>query len=453
MEKEFDVVIVGGGIGGFGVAAQLQMKGLKTILFDEHSQIGGRATTIKYGEDWLIDLGHHAVNLAEKSQINELAELVGKKITWAKPIMGVQVYRKGKWKNLTEAFELEKSDFEENDIIIKKIKKMSAEEINSLDDTSLKDWLLQFTESENLLELFRTIGMGFTTIPDLESQAASEVIWLFKENMKKVGGFEKRPAGIPVGGAISLVKPLEEAYTQNGGIVKLRTRAKEVLMKDQKAVGVRVQERGGEEYTVNANVVVCATPTNRLSEILFTEENLSQLDSNWVKRTESVKDQVSASIGYIAGLSKPLYKETSFKCSPELSNSKIAFQVFSPSNCDETVAPKGKMLISLGAAVKKSQVSDEDKKKNLFELIWKDIEEMFPEISGTVEWNLPGFFIGPDGLERKPGLVGKRRPDIKAPEVEGLYFAGDNYRGRGIGVNNAALSAMLCADKIFKDLK
>jgi phytoene dehydrogenase-like protein len=330
---------------------------------------------------------------------------------------------------------------------------MSDKEANSLDDTSFKDWLLQFTESENLLELFRTIGMGYTTIPDAESQAASEVILLFKENTERVGGFEKKPAGIPVGGAINLVRPLEEAYTENGGIVKLRTRAKEVLMKDQKAVGVRVQEKGGEEYTVNANVVVCAIPINRLPEILFKEENLSQLESNWVKRMESVKDEVSASIGYIAGLSKPLYKETSFKCSPELSNSKIAFQVFSQSNCDETVAPKGKMLISMGAALKKSEISDETKRKNLFELIWKDIEEMFPGISGTIEWNIPSYFIGPDGLERKPGLVGKLRPDIKAPEVEGLYFAGDNYRGRGVGVNSAARSTMLCADKIIKDIK
>ena len=85
--------------------------------------------------------------------------------------------------------------------------------------------------------------------------------------------------------------------------------------------------------------------------------------------------------------------------------------------------------------------------------MWKDIEEMFPGISETVEWNLPGIFIGPDGLERKPGLVGKHRPDIKAPEVEGVYFAGDNYRGRGIGINNAARSAILCVEQILEDLK
>lgn len=453
MEKEFDAAIVGGGIGGFGVAAQLQRRGLRTIVVDEHSRIGGRSTSYEYMEGWLIDMGHHGINLAEKSQINELVELVGKKIAWAKPIEGVQVYRKRKWSNFIEAFELDKSDFEEIEIITKTVKKMSDKEINSLDNMSFKDWILQYTESENLLEMFRTIGMGYTTIPDMESQAASEALWLYRENMEKMGEFSERPGGVPIGGAISLVRPLVEAFTESGGVTKIRTRAKEVLIKDQKAVGIRVQEKGGEEYEVKADLVVCAVPINRLPEFLFTKENLSQLESNWVKRMESVKDQVSASIGYIAGLSKPLYSETSFKCSPELPHSKTAFQVFAQSNCDETVAPKGKMLISMGAAIKKSKVADEETRKKLFELIWKDIEEMFPGIPGLVEWTIPGFFIGPDGLERKPGLVGKHRPGIKAPGVEGLYFAGDNYKGRGVGVNNAARSAMICVEQIFKDLK
>ncbi|MFB0562348.1 MAG: phytoene desaturase family protein [Candidatus Lokiarchaeia archaeon] len=453
MEKVFDAAVIGGGIGGFGVAAQLQMKGLKTILVDEHSRIGGRATSLEYGEGWLIDMGHHCVNLAEKSQINELVQLVGKKITWAKPIVGIQIYRRGKWRNFMEAFDLDSSDLEEYEIIRRKIRNMSNKVIETLDNTSFSDWLLEHTESENLLELYKTIGMGYTTIPDAESQAASEVIWLHRENMEKMGEFNERPAGVPVGGVINLVRPLEEAFTEHGGFTKIKTKAKEVLIKGQKVVGLRAQEKGEEEYTIKTNLVVCAIPVNRLPEILFTKENLSQLEANWVKRMESIKDQVSGSIGYIAGLSKLLYSETSFKCTLELPNAKTAFQVFSQSNCDETIAPKGKMLISMGAPAKLSQVTDEEKRKKMLELIWKDVEEMFPEISGIVEWSIPGHFVGPDGLERKPGLVGKHRPDIKAPEVEGLYFAGDNYRGRGVGVNNAAISAMLCTEQILKDLK
>jgi hypothetical protein len=120
--------------------------------------------------------------------MNELVELVGKKISWAKPVLGIQVYRKGKWKKFMEGFDLDKSDLEEYEIIKKKIKSMSLEEINSLDDTSFRDWLLQYTESQNLLELYRTMAMVYTTIPDAELQAASEAIWVHRENEIKVGG-------------------------------------------------------------------------------------------------------------------------------------------------------------------------------------------------------------------------------------------------------------------------
>jgi len=451
MEKVYDVAVIGGGVGGFGVAAQLQMKGFKTILVDEHSRIGGRSTSLDYGGGWLVDMGHHCVNLAEKSEMNELVQLVGKEITWAKPIVGVQVWRNGKWREFMDAFELDRSALEENEIIRKKIKSMSDEEIDALDDTSFGDWLLQYTESENLIEMFRTIAMGYTTIPDLESQAASEVLWLHRENMKRMGDFIERPAGVPVGGAINLVKPLADAFTENGGVMKLKTRAEEVLIKDQKVVGLRVKEREGEEYTIKTELAVCAIPIYRLPEVLFTDENLPQLDGDWVKRLESVKDQVSGSVGYIAGLTKPLYTETSFKCAPTLTHAKVPFQVFAQSNCDETITPPGKMLISLGGVPKVDDVRDENKREKLFKLIWEDILEMFPEIPDIIDWKLPGYFIGPDGLERKPGLVGKRRPDVKAPGVEGLYFAGDNYRGRGVGVNNAAKSAMICAERILRD--
>jgi len=74
---------------------------------------------------------------------------------------------------------------------------------------------------------------------------------------------------------------------------------------------------------------------------------------------------------------------------------------------------------------------------------------MFPGIEESVEWKIPYFVAGCDGLARKPGLVGRFKPALKAPSVGGLYFAGDTYQGRGLAANGAALSAMHCADLIL----
>jgi phytoene dehydrogenase-like protein len=78
---------------------------------------------------------------------------------------------------------------------------------------------------------------------------------------------------------------------------------------------------------------------------------------------------------------------------------------------------------------------------------------MFPGFEETVVWKFDGFYVGIDGLARSPGMTGKLRPPVFMKEVPGLYFAGDCYTGRGVGMNAASNSAMICAGKILADLK
>jgi prolycopene isomerase len=68
-----------------------------------------------------------------------------------------------------------------------------------------------------------------------------------------------------------------------------------------------------------------------------------------------------------------------------------------------------------------------------------------------VAWRLPYYVAGCDGLARKPGLVGRFKPELSAPGLRNLYFAGDTYQGRGLAANSAAKSAMDCADRIMED--
>ena len=77
---------------------------------------------------------------------------------------------------------------------------------------------------------------------------------------------------------------------------------------------------------------------------------------------------------------------------------------------------------------------------------------MFPEIEENLEWKYDGRIVGIDGLGRSPGLTGKYRPPVFMSDVPGLYFAGDCYTGRGVGMNAAANSAMLCVEKILSDV-
>jgi prolycopene isomerase len=84
--------------------------------------------------------------------------------------------------------------------------------------------------------------------------------------------------------------------------------------------------------------------------------------------------------------------------------------------------------------------------------MWEDLKEMFPGLEEKLEWKIAYYVDGCDGLARKPGLVGGFKPALSAPGIPNLFFAGDTYIGRGLALNGAAQSAMLCADGILKQL-
>jgi len=80
---------------------------------------------------------------------------------------------------------------------------------------------------------------------------------------------------------------------------------------------------------------------------------------------------------------------------------------------------------------------------------WETVKKMFPGFEENLMWKVDGFYVGIDGLARSPDLTGQYKPPVFLQDVPGLYFAGNCYTGRGVGMNAAANSAMICAEKIL----
>ena len=77
-----------------------------------------------------------------------------------------------------------------------------------------------------------------------------------------------------------------------------------------------------------------------------------------------------------------------------------------------------------------------------------DIKDLFPRFEDAL-WvirHAQNLYVA-----QEPGYVGKHLPDVKPPEVEGLYLVGDKLRNRGLGVggNLSATTAMKVADLIL----
>ncbi len=139
----------------------------------------------------------------------------------------------------------------------------------------------------------------------------------------------------------------------------------------------------------------------------------------------------------------------SFFCDLHLPNAGLPFQAFPASNYDPGAAPPGKQLLHTDCVVEPELAADPFAVRRTLEALWDDLCILFPGMDKKTEFRIPYRTTGCDGLARKPGLTGNYKPDVAAPGIHGLYFAGDTYRGRGLAMNGAARSAMLCAEAIL----
>jgi hypothetical protein len=74
---------------------------------------------------------------------------------------------------------------------------------------------------------------------------------------------------------------------------------------------------------------------------------------------------------------------------------------------------------------------------------------MYPVLANPV-WRRRHLVHNPSfGVIQKPGLVGNYRPHWRAPNVDGLYFASETFRSRGIGVDRAARAGLTVVEDIL----
>src|SRR5581483_11253937 len=78
----------------------------------------------------------------------------------------------------------------------------------------------------------------------------------------------------------------------------------------------------------------------------------------------------------------------------------------------------------------------------MFPKFEEEIGIMYPGLKNPV-WRRRHLVFEPSfGVIQKPGLVGMYRPHWRAPNVDGLYFASETFRSRGIGTDRAARAAV-----------
>ena len=85
----------------------------------------------------------------------------------------------------------------------------------------------------------------------------------------------------------------------------------------------------------------------------------------------------------------------------------------------------------------------------MFERFEAGVKQMWPGLEKAV-WRRRTLVFDPAfGVLQKPGLVGTFRPHWRAPTVDGLYFASETFRSRGVGTDRAARAAITVVEEIL----
>jgi phytoene dehydrogenase-like protein len=442
---EYDVIVVGAGIAGLGVAGLLQRKGLKTLVLEKSKTPGGRAKTIDLPGGWRLDSGTHCVDNGDKSAFADLARKVGKEIAWTIPLEGMMVYDEGKWCHSEDYFNM--SDQENKDIaaLITSFVTMSDEEIDRLDKVSLADFMKTSSLSPKIVEYFSIMGMIQSTLSKPEIVSMGEFVSIYREEIIRGDGEGNvGKVRMPLGGVGKMTGAQADAAVEAGAKFEYDTSVSKVIASKSGSIRIITEKA---EYS--APRVVMALPIWDMVK-LFSEDD-GALPKGWLSHMKTMVNETSASIGFTLLAKKPLFTEPVYLSAWSIPGIGLPLQIFVQTNFDKTIAPPDHMIAFIGACCTPEQARDDAFCKEVWAKFWETVKQMFPGVEENLVWKYDGRMVGIDGLGRSPGFTGRCRPPVFMKEVPGLYFAGDCYTGRGVGMNAAANSAMLCAEKILSD--
>ena len=505
MNSYFDVIIIGGGLGGLTAGAMLTKHGKKVLLLEQHYIPGGCATTFKR-KDYIMEVGLHELDgLDEKDSKQEIFKFleIDKHINF---LPAAELYRY-KSKDTDFVFPhgvdeivnalIEKFPEEEigirnyvkfMDSVLSEISRLPEEwwkkillfpfmpllykNVVKASTTNLGDWLDKHINSDEL----KLILLGNLVYYHDDPYSMSLFYYIAAQSSYMNGG-----GHFIQGGSQQLSNYLAKVIEDNGGQVLLGKKATRILVDGGKANGVVYKDSFNNELsevTVNSDRIIANLAIPLVVDLLPDIE--SKKLSNKIKDLETACSLISVYIGFkkapkllgnrhystiLVGDDVKSIADFNANCNASWEDRNFAFVDYS--QVDSRLAPEGKGFGAICAADYLSNWDklDEDsyakKKEEVAQVFIKRLEKLIPGISEQVEYYEVGtpktiqrYILSPDGtaygFAQTPKQAGNKRIPLKSP-VKNLYFAGA-WTFPGGGFTGAILSGFLCGNQVNNTL-
>ena len=477
-EDEYDVIIVGSGIGGLTCGALLSKRGYRVLVLEQHYQVGGYCSSFRRG-NFVFNTGVENVSgLWEKGPVNHLLrELgLGKDEFFVRNRM--RIIFKGRMidaSNLEEFIEALSNMFpeeEENihaffheamkayeecyreseyygvplpaELIVKvlgarKLLDYPREHPHFYDwmNKTYKEKLDEYFANEDLKSLLCALLGYLGTKPD-ETPASSALTAVVSYYLH--GGY------FPRGGAQRLSDALKDFIESNGGIVLTRHRVDKILVENGEVKGVRV---GGKVF--RSRIIVANVNAKTTFLELVGEENL---DSKFVEYIKSLKMSPSCFMVFL-GVHMDLSGYPTI-----IEDLDDGLSITINSNADPSLAPKGAASITILTGASYHDFPERGtkeylaEKKRLTETLIRRAEKIIPDLSkhiavqdAATPKTLETYTSMPEGaIYSFDQSINVKRPYFKTP-IKGLYLVGASTFPGG-GIEAVIISGIICANDI-----
>ncbi len=274
-------------------------------------------------------------------------------------------------------------------------------------------------------------------------------------------------AGVPIGGSQKVIFRMAELYKQLGGEIHYRSRATDVIVRNDRATGVRLED--GTEHP--AEIVVWAGDGHTLIfDILggrYLDEDIRHMYRDWTP----VRPLVHVAIGVARDMSKEPHRII-FELDQAITvaGEEHRWMCFLHHCFDPTMAPPGKSAVEVWYATRydyweelaRDRAAYEAEKKRIAEATIAALDKRWPGFASQVEVvdvPTPATYVrytgnwqgSPDGWYITPDNM-KQTPLRTLPGLSGLYMAGQ-WTAPFTGTIFAAISGRQLVQLLCKENK
>jgi phytoene dehydrogenase-like protein len=447
MTKSYDVIVIGGGIGGlaFGALACARL-GKKILILEKNNAVGGRLHSFQR-DGFTLDIGAHVISQSEKGPLGPILRAVGKEGTIAWKHVRPMTSYNGEIFAFPRGLEgrIPFEDFQRLMTFFREMVTMDNAATHELDEVDLYSYAINKGIRDPLaLACINNVNMVYVCVP-YHRASAGEFIRCLRDEARS------RASGYPEGGCGVISKAIADGIQERGGTIVTKSEVKEIIIENDRAVGVRT---GNDEY--RAPLVVSNADGRRTMIDLLPEGMLSWEESSRIRNMTysysmlivrmALKYPVTdlRLITHIADFNPTRYEENLLAGKfPEEVN--LFMPV--PSNFSPECAPEGRQLLTAGIWIP-FETPDMDRLKKI---VVNTAYKILPALKDAVMWEhvtTPqdlnaailenGAIIG---LGQSIDQVGKTRLNVWTG-IPGLYLCGAEAGGTGVGIELAIDSAI-----------